>query len=83
MDIGALQDWLASHIKKIPHSLISDTIVHAMQNRLMRQDHFQQAQEMQKALWDIAAWPQAVVRHSLRAAPALLGHLLELRTACR
>ncbi|HKJ83911.1 MAG TPA: DNA polymerase III subunit [Mariprofundaceae bacterium] len=82
-DIGALQDWLMRHVQRVPHALLADTVLRGLEPALQQQGGFDARDGLMQHAWELAAWPQRVVRQSLRAAPTLLSHLLSLRVALR
>lgn len=78
-DVGELQGWLDKHLNLIPHELIVDVVLREVEIQLHAIDSFTLKEELLKTMWDLAAWPREVVRHSLRAGPAMMALLLELR----
>lgn len=78
-DVGELQGWLEAHLNLIPHDLIVDVVLQEAEANLPEISEFPIREELLKTMWSLAAWPREVVRHSLRAAPALMALLLELR----
>lgn len=82
-DVGELQGWLDSHLNLIPHALIIDVVLHETESQLQAMDSFSLREELLKTMWSLAAWPREVVRHSLRASPALMALLLELRSVLK
>jgi DNA polymerase-3 subunit delta' len=82
-DIGALQDWLVKHIQRVPHRLLADTVLSAIEPAMQQPVDFDAHDSLMQAAWKLAAWPQRVVRQSLRAGPTLLSHILSLRVALR
>ncbi|MDX8391231.1 MAG: DNA polymerase III subunit delta' [Mariprofundaceae bacterium] len=97
-DIGQVQQWINRHVAKIPHGLIVETVLAALMPGLMaKADAFcapeagkgQGVSDMQNfdallnAANELAAWPTAVIRRTLRPAPTLLAHILSLRIALR
>jgi len=84
-DIGAVENWIRAHVKTVPHLLIARMLAQAVYPAL--QDGgpmaFKQRESLQQALFDCVRWPGDVVRHSLRAGPALLACILQLRSALR
>jgi DNA polymerase-3 subunit delta' len=79
-DVGELQGWLEAHLNLIPHDLIVDVVLQEAGAGLSEISEFLVREELLKTMWSVAAWPREVVRHSLRAAPALMALLLELRS---
>ncbi len=79
-DVGELQSWLDSHLNLIPHDLIVDVVLQESENMLQGVERFSTREELLKTMWSVAAWPREVVRHSLRATPALMALLLQLRS---
>lgn len=83
-DVGEIEVWLGRHINSMPHTLIAQALLDAVQPRSMACDvPFAEQAQLLDSVWKVAAWPQEVIRHSLRAAPALLAHILELRAILR
>ncbi len=82
-DVGELQGWLDKHLTMIPHELIVDVALREAEIQLQNIDSFTLREELMKAMWALAAWPREVVRHSLRAAPAMMSLLLELRSVLK
>jgi len=78
-DVGDLQAWLDTHLNLIPHDLIVDVVLQEAEMALQGIDQFPIRESLIKTMWSVAAWPKEVVRHSLRAGPALMALLLELR----
>ncbi len=82
-DVGKLQGWLEAHLNLVPHDLIVDVVLQAAEANLPDISEFSVREELLKTMWSLAAWPREVVRHSLRAAPALMALLLELRAVLK
>ncbi|MFC1542806.1 DNA polymerase III subunit delta' [Pseudomonadota bacterium] len=82
-DVGELQSWLDSHLNLIPHELIVDVVLQEAESSLSEISEFPVREELLKTMWSVAAWPREVVRHSLRAGPALMALLLELRSVLK
>ena len=82
-DVGELQSWLDSHLNLIPHELIVDVVLREAESSLSEISEFPVREELLKTMWSVAAWPREVVRHSLRAGPALMALLLELRSVLK
>ncbi|MFC1536674.1 DNA polymerase III subunit delta' [Pseudomonadota bacterium] len=82
-DVGELQSWLDSHLNLIPHELIVDVVMQEAESSLSEISEFPVREALLKTMWSIAAWPREVVRHSLRAGPALMALLLELRSVLK
>jgi DNA polymerase-3 subunit delta' len=82
-DVGELQSWLDSHLNMIPHELIIDVVLQEAESQLQKLDSFSTREVLMKTMWSLAAWPREVVRHSLRASPALMALLLELRSVLK
>lgn len=78
-DVGELHGWLEAHLNLVPHELIVDIVLQEAEANLLEISEFPVREELLKTMWSVAAWPREVVRHSLRAAPALMALLLELR----
>ena len=82
-DVGDLQSWLDGHLNLVPHNLIVDVVLQETELALQGVERFSAREELLKTMWSIAAWPREVVRHSLRAGPALMALLLELRSVLK
>ncbi len=82
-NIGAIQDWLFANISRVPHHLISGVVLKELYEHMQRPAVFAAYDVLMDAAWALAAWPERVARHSLRAGPALLAHMLGLRIALR
>jgi len=82
-DIGAIQDWLSAKVSLVPHHLVVAVILEGLYKHMQRPSAFAAHDALMKAAWALAAWPERVARHSLRAGPALLAHMLGLRIALR
>lgn len=82
-DIGAVQDWLVQHIQRVPHRLLADTVLRTIEPAMQQHAAFHAHDGVMQAAWRLAAWPQRVIRQSLRAGPTLLSHILSLRVALR
>ncbi|MES0370771.1 MAG: DNA polymerase III subunit [Mariprofundaceae bacterium] len=82
-DVGELQGWLDSHLNLIPHTLIIDVVLHEAQSQLQKISSFSLREQLLNTMWSLAAWPREVVRHSLRASPALMSLLLEFRSVLK
>lgn len=82
-DIGAIQEWLAAHAMLVPHQLIVRVVLLPVYEYLQIVGAFTAHQAVIDAAWAVAEWPKRVARHSLRAAPSLLAHMLGLRIALR
>jgi len=83
-DIGKIEGWIRMHIKTVPHALMVQILAQAVYPVLQqpcRQQDFAQREALQQALHVCLRWPGDVVRHSLRAGPALLACVLELRAS--
>ncbi len=82
-DVGQLQSWLDKHLNQVPHELIVDVVLEEAKNHFNRIDSFARRELLMNTMWSLAAWPREVVRHSLRAAPALMALLLEVRSTLK
>ncbi|MCF7821501.1 MAG: DNA polymerase III subunit delta' [Mariprofundaceae bacterium] len=82
-DVGELQGWLETHLNLVPHELIADVVLQEAEANLAKIIEFEMHEALLKTMWSLAAWPREVVRHSLRAAPALIALLLELRSVLK
>jgi len=85
-DVGNIEAWIRTHVKTVPHLLIARLLMQSVSPVLSAAGDaaaFQSRQALQQALFDCVRWPGDVLRHSLRAEPALLACMLQLRTALR
>lgn len=82
-DVGKLQEWLESHLNLIPHELIVDVVLQEAEANLPGISEFSVREALLRNMWSVAAWPREVMRHSLRAGPALIALLLELRAVLK
>jgi len=83
LDIGKAQQWISRHVQQIPHELIAAVVLSAAEPLLCRAGDTQRMDAAFDALRQLAAWPQNVIRRTLRPAPTLLAHMLALRIALR
>jgi len=81
-DIGRIEAWIRQHLAGVPHGLIVRLLLRAAGSGPDEASYGQLAR-LHEALWQCARWPGDVVRHSLRAGPALLAVILNLRAALR
>jgi len=87
-DVGDIEAWIRANIKLVPHALIVQILANAVYPTLQHeQQHteaeFSQREAVQQALHACLRWPAEVLRHSLRAGPALLGCVLQLRATLK
>ncbi|MFQ5345216.1 MAG: AAA family ATPase [Mariprofundus sp.] len=85
-DIGDIENWIRSGVKAVPHLLIVRILTQAVYPILQRPSDafvFARREAVQQSLHDCIRWPGDVVRHSLRAGPALLACILQLRSSLR
>jgi len=85
-DIGKVEGWIRSHVKTVPHPLIVQMLAQAVYPVLQQpcaENSFGQREALQQAMHTCMRWPADVVRHSLRAGPALLACILQLRASLR
>jgi DNA polymerase III subunit delta' len=82
-DIGGMQDWLGQHLDTVPHALVADIVLDRLQQRLTAAvpDGFPGG--VLDAMAELARWPQAVQRHSLRPVPSLFAQLMHLRAVLK
>ncbi|MBL4774555.1 MAG: DNA polymerase III subunit delta' [Mariprofundus sp.] len=81
-DVGKIEVWIRTHIKAVPHILIVQILANAVYPALQHgEDEYSHQEAIQKALQACLRWPAEVLRHSLRAGPALLACILQLRSA--
>jgi len=87
-DIGKVEGWIRLYIKTVPHGLIVQMLAQAIYPVLQQacrpndqENYFEQREALQQALMACLRWPGDVLRHSLRAGPALLACMLELRAS--
>jgi len=88
LDIGKAQQWISRHVQQVPHALIVDVVLGALvshQNGSLMQGagDMLHMDAVLDAARQLAAWPQEVLRRTLRPAPTLLAHMLALRIALR
>ncbi|MDQ6972482.1 MAG: DNA polymerase III subunit [Mariprofundaceae bacterium] len=83
LDIGKAQQWISRHVQQVPHELIAAVALSAAEPLLCRAGDTQRMDAVFDALRQLAAWPQDVIRRTLRPAPTLLAHMLALRIALR
>lgn len=86
LDIGSLEVWVRKHLNTVPHGLIARIAVREASELLQHpvtDARFDDHQQLCQAVSACLRWPGDVVRHSLRAGPALLACLLQLRAASR
>lgn len=88
LDIGRAQQWIVKHVQQVPHDLIVDTALAAILPGLLRGGESPDAamggmDAVLDAARQLAAWPQELIRRTLRPAPTLLAHMLALRLALR
>ncbi len=85
-DVGNIENWIRTHVKTAPHLLIARMLAQSVYPALQGAGdaaNFKQREALQQAIFDCARWPGDVVRHSLRAGPALLACILQLRSALK
>jgi len=82
-DIGEMQKWLDKYVKEIPHDLIANMILSAGHDAMAGQTQWDKSTRIYEALVEVASWPKAVIRHSLRPVPALMAYILQLRNALK
>jgi len=85
-DIGNIEGWIRSSVKTVPHLLIARMLMQVVTPVLQDTCNtmtFEKREALQQALHGCIRWPGDVVRHSLRAGPALLACFLELRASLR
>ncbi len=85
-DVGKIEGWIRVHVKTVPHMLIVRMLTESVYPALQGVDGagaFKSRETLQQALFDCVRWPGDVVRHSLRAGPALLACILQLRASLR
>jgi len=82
-DLGKMQQWLDKYIKVIPHDLIANMVVSSAQKLNLETNIWAKADAVYHASIAVAAWPNEVLRHSLRPVPALLSYIIQLRNALK
>lgn len=82
-DIGEIQGWLDKHLNAVPNELVADIVLQSANAEIQKIAHFPAREALLKTMWSIAAWPRDVVRHTLRAGPALTGLILDYRAGIR
>lgn len=83
LDIGRVQQWISRHVQQVPHGLIVDMVLASIQPLLSPGGDMLRLDAALDAARGLAAWPQELVRRTLRPAPTLLAHMLALRIALR
>jgi len=83
LDIGKAQQWISKHVQQAPHDLIVDVALNAIRPLMLRMDNVQHLDAVLEAARQLAAWPQELIRRTLRPGPTLLAHILALRIALR
>jgi len=83
-DIGEVEAWISRNVSRVPHSLITDAILHQLAHSLIdTEGGFALLDELHEVARKIAMWPESVRRHTLRPAQSLLAHVVGLRLALR
>jgi len=82
-DVGRVEEWVRQHVASVPHALVAKLLVRSGTQARMGISHYDDRAGVEAALWECLRWPGDVVRHSLRAGPALLATFLRLRSALR
>lgn len=84
-DVGEIDNWCRTYVTLVPHDLIVRALLQPVQLQL--KSHLECDFDIMEATYAAVngclRWPGEVVRQSLRAAPSLLSHVLELRSALR
>jgi len=83
LDIGRAQQWITRHVQQVPHDLIVDVVLNAARPLMLRAGDTLSMDAVFEAARQLAAWPQEVLRRTLRPGPTLLAHMLALRVALR
>ncbi|MDX8390589.1 MAG: DNA polymerase III subunit delta' [Mariprofundaceae bacterium] len=79
-DISALDAWLTSYAKEIPHQLIVDVVITSCKEQFAKPMPFALHEPLMVAAMALASLPKQIARQTLRAAPALFAAILQLRT---
>ncbi len=85
-DIGKIENWIRLHVKTVPHLLIARMlaqVVYPVLYNTCDTAAYKKREAIQYALHGCMRWPGDVVRHSLRAGPALLACVLQLRASLK
>ena len=82
-DLGAIQDWMAKHLDAVPHALVAEIVLGHVEDGLTAGARRDFPAAVLDAMGELARWPQAVQRHTLRPAAALFTHLMQLRTVLK
>lgn len=82
-DVGRIEAWIRQHLAGVPHALIAKLLIRSARAAEATAPAYAQLARQHEALWQCARWPGDVIRHSLRAGPALLAVILDLRAALR
>jgi len=83
LDIGLTQQWIGKHVQQVPHDLIVDVVLNALKPLMLQSGNMLHLDEVFEAAHALAAWPQEVLRRTLRPGPTLLAHMLSIRLALR
>jgi len=82
-DVGRVEEWVRQHVASVPHTLVAKLLVRSGAQARTGISGYDDLAAIETALWECLRWPGDVVRHSLRAGPALLATFLRLRSALR
>jgi len=87
-DVGKIDGWIRSCVKTVPHLLIARMLTQSVYPALQVPEPgnsaaFAGREALLEALRSCTSWPGDVRRHSLRAGPALLACVLQLRAALK
>ena len=80
VDIGDLDAWLHRYVNKVPHHLLVHMLMQEVQPYMLRCDMpYALATSLHQALMALLAWVNDVRAYTLRPAPSLLHHILQVR----
>jgi len=83
IDIGEMELWLGRNVKRVPHDLIVEVILHDIASTIYYKYNFYSKMAIDDAMSELLGWPELVRRHSLRPAQSFLARMLRLRLALR
>lgn len=80
VDVGALDAWLQAHVKQVPYHLLIEVLMQEIQPYLLcNHESYEQYEALHQAVLALLAWSHDMRAHSLRPAPSLLNHILQVR----
>jgi len=79
-DMGDLDAWLHRYVSKVPHHLLVHMFMQEIQPYMQRCDMpYALAISLHQAVMALLAWSQDVRAYTLRPAPSLLNHIIQVR----